>query len=249
MKFRYKISAVFSITLLLSFGAVAFIPQAKASPDEVQATSETEATTAELPAEAETPAAETSTEETSTEVETQEPKFMPNPRLVELGLDTPSFLDSNGSILIPEHGTLLDICLPESLGEDTINIIAPGAFSGTSCLRSITLPSSIMEIGVRQGEGEYTVFADCPNLEYIVLQDRFNLEGLTLGENWNGNATVIFGLVQETSSTESTEETVEPSDPKQELPYASSFELADIDTTSSEDIDGMISGENAETNS
>ena len=242
MKFRYKISAVFSITLLLSFGAVAFIPQAKASPDEVQATSETEATTAELPAEAETPAAETSTEETSTEVETQEPKFMPNPRLVELGLDTPSFLDSNGSILIPEHGTLLDICLPESLGEDTINIIAPGAFSGTSCLRSITLPSSIMEIG-------QNAFADCPNLEYIVLQDRFNLEGLTLGENWNGNATVIFGLVQETSSTESTEETVEPSDPKQELPYASSSESADIDTTSSEDIDGMISGENAETNS
>lgn len=237
MKFRNKITAVFSIALLLSLGAVAFIPQAKASPDEVQVTGETEAVTVELPAET-----KTFSEETSSEAETQEPKVMPNPMLVELGLDTPSFLDSNGSIAIPEDGTLLDICLPESLGEDTLNIIAPGAFSGTSCLRSITLPSSIMEIG-------QNAFADCPHLEYIVLQDRFNLEGLTLGENWNGNATVIFGLVQETSSTESTEETVEPSDPKQELPYASSSESADIDTTSSEDIDGMISGENAETNS
>ena len=237
MKFRNKITTVFAITLLLSIGVVVLIPQAKASPDEAQVVSEAEVATDELPAET-----KTSSEETLSEAETQELKLMLNPRLVELGLDTPSFLDSNGSILIPEDGTLLDICLPETLGEDTLNIIAPGAFSGTSCLRSITLPSSIVEIG-------QNAFADCPNLEYIVLQDRFNLEGLTLGENWNGNATVIFGLVQETSSTESTEETVEPSDPKQELPYASSSESADIDTTSSEDIDGMISGENAETNS
>lgn len=60
---------------------------------------------------------------------------------------------------------------------------------------------------------------------------------------------MIFGLVQETSSTESTEENVELSEPKQELPSVSTSESADIDITSSEDIDGMISGENAETNS
>lgn len=77
--------------------------------------SETEATIAEFPAEAETPAEETSTEETFTEAETQEPKVMPNPQLAELGLDAPSSLDNSGSILIPEDGTLLNISIPEYL--------------------------------------------------------------------------------------------------------------------------------------
>ena len=110
MKFRNKITAVFSIALLLSLGAVAFIPQAKASPDEVQVTGETEAVTVELPAET-----KTFSEETSSEAETQEPKVMPNPQLAELGLDVPSSLDNSGSILIPEDGTLLNISIPEYL--------------------------------------------------------------------------------------------------------------------------------------
>ena len=169
-------------------------------------------------------------------------KYVINPQLIELGLDVPQMLDEKGSIPIPQDGALLNILIPQKIGETVLFAIGPNAFDGITCLRSITIPSTITQIGSE-------AFAKCSGLEYIVLQDRFNLEGLTLGENWNGNATVIFGLVQETSSTESTEETVEPSDPKQELPYASSSESADIDTTSSEDIDGMISGENAETNS
>lgn len=229
MKFRNKITAGFAITLMLSLGVVALIPQAKASPDEAQVVSETEVATVELPAET-----KTSSEETSSETETQEPKLMLNPRLVELGLDTPSFLDSNGSILIPEDGTLLDIRLPETLGEDTLNIIAPGAFSGTSCLRSITLPSSIMEIG-------QNAFADCPSLEYIVLLDRFDLGDMTLGENWSGDATIVFGLVQEQApSTESTEENVESSEPEQELPSASESEPMDIDAASSEETNNVV---------
>ena len=169
-------------------------------------------------------------------------KYVINPQLIELGLDVPQMMDEKGSIPIPQDGALLNILIPQKIGETVLFAIGPNAFDGITCLRSITIPSTITQIGSE-------AFAKCSGLEYIVLQDRFNLEGLTLGENWNGNATVIFGLVQETSSTESTEETVEPSDPKQEPPYASSSELADIDTTSSEDIDGMISGENAETNS
>ena len=169
-------------------------------------------------------------------------KYVINPQLIELGLDVPQMMDEKGSIPIPQDGALLNILIPQKIGEIVLFAIGPNAFDGITCLRSITIPSTITQIGSE-------AFAKCSGLEYIVLQDRFNLEGLTLGENWNGNATVIFGLVQETSSTESTEETVEPSDPKQELPYASSSESADIDTTSSEDIDGMISGENAETNS
>lgn len=207
MKFRNKISTAFSIALLLSLCAVAFIPQAKALSDE---------------------------EAITDKEETQESGFLPNPNLVELGLDTPSFLDSNGSILIPEDGTLLDICLPESLGEDTLNIIAPGAFSGTSCLRSITLPASIREIG-------QNAFADCPYLEYIVLLDRFDLGGMNLGENWSGDATIVFGLVQEQApSVESIEENVESSESEQELPSASTSEPVDIDETSSEETEDVV---------
>ena len=207
MKFRNKISTVFSIALLLSLCAVAFIPQAKALSDE---------------------------EAITDKEETQESGFLPNPNLVELGLDTPSFLDSNGSILIPEDGTLLDICLPESLGEDTLNIIAPGAFSGTSCLRSIALPASIREIG-------QNAFADCPSLEYIVLLDRFDLGGMNLGENWSGDATIVFGLVQEQApSVESIEENVESSESEQELPSASTSEPVDIDETSSEETEDVV---------
>ena len=182
------------------------------------------------------------TEDTSSNANEGTNKYIPNPQLIELGLDIPQIMDEKGSIPIPQDGALLNILIPQKIGETVLFAIGPNAFDGITCLRSITIPSTITQIGSE-------AFAKCSGLEYIVLQDRFNLEGLTLGENWNGNATVIFGLVQETSSTESTEETVEPSDPKQELPYASSSELADIDTTSSEDIDGMISGENAETNS
>lgn len=154
-------------------------------------------------------------------------KYVINPQLIELGLDVPQMMDEKGSIPIPQDGALLNILIPQKIGETVLFAIGPNAFDGITCLRSITIPSTITQIGSE-------AFAKCSGLEYIVLQDRFNLEGLTLGENWNGNATVIFGLVQETSSTESTEETVEPSDPKQELPYASSSESADIDTTSSE---------------
>ena len=182
------------------------------------------------------------TEDTSSNANEGTNKYIPNPQLIELGLDIPQIMDEKGSIPIPQDGALLNILIPQKIGETVLFAIGPNAFDGITCLRSITIPSTITQIGSE-------AFAKCSGLEYIVLQDRFNLEGLTLGENWNGNATVIFGLVQETSSTESTEETVEPSDPKQELPYASSSESADIDTTSSEDIDGMISGENAETNS
>ena len=182
------------------------------------------------------------TKDTSSNANEGTNKYIPNPQLIELGLDIPQIMDEKGSIPIPQDGALLNILIPQKIGETVLFAIGPNAFDGITCLRSITIPSTITQIGSE-------AFAKCSGLEYIVLQDRFDLEGLTLGENWNGNATVIFGLVQETSSTESTEETVEPSDPKQEPPYASSSELADIDTTSSEDIDGMISGENAETNS
>ena len=161
-------------------------------------------------------------------------KYVINPQLIELGLDVPQMMDEKGSIPIPQDGALLNILIPQKIGEIVLFAIGPNAFDGITCLRSITIPSTITQIGSE-------AFAKCSGLEYIVLQDRFDLDGLTLGENWNGNATVIFGLVQETYSTESTEETVEPSEPKQELPYASSSESADIDTTSSEDTEDLNS--------
>lgn len=164
-------------------------------------------------------------------------KYVINPQLIELGLDVPQMMDEKGSIPIPQDGALLNILIPEKIGETVLFAIGPNAFDGITCLRSITIPSTFTEIG----EG---AFANCSGLEYIVLQDRFDLEGLTLGENWNGNATVIFGLVQETASTESTEENVESSEPKQELSSASASESSDINTTLSEDTEDFNSEDN-----
>lgn len=107
---------------------------------------------------------------------------------MELGLDAPDALDENGSIPIPADGTLLNIRIPEQIGEVPLRSIGPGAFKGTTCLRSVTIPASITEIGA-------DAFADCPGLTYIVLEGRTDAEGLTLGENWNGEAQVIFGLL------------------------------------------------------
>lgn len=172
------------------------------------------------------------TEVSLEQIEETKSLLLSNPKLEELDLTSPQPMDENGSIIIPEDGTLLNIRIPEKIGEITLFSIDPFAFDGTTCLRSITIPSTFTEIG----EG---AFANCSGLEYIVLQDRFDLEGLTLGENWNGNATVIFGLVQETSSTESTEETTLASEPEQELSFASASESSDIDTTLSEDTEDL----------
>lgn len=138
-------------------------------------------------------AADESVEETAEEAseESEEEPYIVNPRLKELGLDNPVSLDAAGSITVQE-GELLDIRVPEYLGEEMIHTIGEGAFAGKDCLHSVTIPASVTTINAN-------AFADCPNLAYIVLEGRADGEGLIVGENWNGNAEVIYGLVERDS--------------------------------------------------
>ena len=76
-----------------------------------------------------------------------DPKYIPNPQLVELGLDVLQAMDENGTVPIPEDGTLLNIRIPEKIGETELFAIGPNAFDGITCLRSITIPSTITQIG------------------------------------------------------------------------------------------------------
>lgn len=133
-----------------------------------------------------------------------------NPILAELQLDNPVSADETGYIAIPEDGSLLDICFPARLGDTVIDTIAPAGFRGCSYFRSVFLPLEIVKIGEN-------AFADCPGLEYIVLMGRQNTDGMNLGENWSGSATVVFGLIQQeeaTSAAEATTETTPATEPE-----------------------------------
>ena len=214
MKRNRILSTALAAAMFFSVGAAHLVTEAQASPDTAQLVSEDqlppeESYTEEISSEA--PSAE---EPSAGEETAAEPQILPNPQLADLGLGAPSSLDSNGSIPIPQDGTLLNIRLPEYLGGEVLNAIAPGAFSGTSCLRSITLPAVISVIGEN-------TFANCPGLAYIVLEGRFDLEGMSLGANWNGNAQVIFALIveevpEETEPVETEPEETEPAETEPE---------------------------------
>ena len=87
------------------------------------------------------------TKDTSSNANEGTNKYIPNPQLVELGLDVLQAMDENGSVPIPEDGTLLNIRIPEKIGETELFAIGPNAFDGITCLRSITIPSTITQIG------------------------------------------------------------------------------------------------------
>lgn len=59
-------------------------------------------------------------------------KYIINPQLIELGLDIPQMMDEKGSIPIPEDGALLNILIPEKIGESELFAIGPNAFDGIS---------------------------------------------------------------------------------------------------------------------
>jgi len=148
-----------------------------------------------------------------------EAQLLVNPILAELHLDAPVSADENGNVSLPEDGSLLDICFPSRLGETVIDTIAPEGFRGCGYFRSVFLPVEIVKIGDN-------AFADCEGLEYIVLIGRQNTNGMILGENWSGNATVVFGLVQQETEPATEEaykeepaaETLAATEPVQEEP-------------------------------
>lgn len=122
-------------------------------------------------------------------------------------IDVPVELDQSGSLELDDSGlddssSLLDFVFPSSIQGTEVTTIGAGAFQGCELFRTVTIPESITEIGEN-------AFADCPNLEYIILADRVDDEGMTLGENWSGDAAVIFELDNEQLSDEETA-TLEP---------------------------------------
>lgn len=105
-----------------------------------------------------------------------------NPDLPEITHYTTA--DDEGNIEIPEEG-LIDFRFPEMVGETTLNTIAAESFMGCQYFKTVTIPAGITSIGDN-------AFADCQNLQYIILEGRSDAEDLTLGTNWAGDATVLF---------------------------------------------------------
>ena len=100
-----------------------------------------------------------------------------------LGLENPCFVSKDGSVEI-EEGVLIDLILPKELNEEALTSIAAKSFAGCPYIRSVVVPETILEIGDE-------AFADCEFLETIYIFGHGEKD-LTLGENWNGGAEVVY---------------------------------------------------------
>lgn len=102
---------------------------------------------------------------------------------VTLELENPLVMSDDGTVEFGED-ELFDLILPATLnGEDFTNIPAE-CFRGCQYIRSVVLPKNVIEVGDN-------AFADCEFLEtiYIIGHDDSDM---ILGENWSGDANVIF---------------------------------------------------------
>jgi hypothetical protein len=112
---------------------------------------------------------------------------MENPQVDEV-VEDPVSPDSDGTLLLEDDEALLDFVFPETIQGEPVQAIGAGAFQGCALFRTVTIPACVTEIGE-------DAFADCPNLQTIILADRTDAEDMILGENWSGGADVLFGLV------------------------------------------------------
>lgn len=103
--------------------------------------------------------------------------------VMALGLENPCFVSKDGSVEI-EEGVLIDLVLPKELNEEELTSVAARSFAGCPYIRSVVVPETILEIGE-------SAFADCEFLETIYVIGH-NADDLTLGENWNGSAEVVY---------------------------------------------------------
>lgn len=167
------------------------VPSAKPSAP-VEKPSATPETPAEVPAPVEQPVEQPVASAEKEPVITYEK----NPDLPEIAQYTTA--DDEGNIEIPETG-LIDFRFPEVVGNTTLNTIAAESFMGCQYFETVTIPAGITSIGDN-------AFADCQNLQYIILEGRSDAEDLTLGINWAGNATVLFEEIAVEQPTDETEE-------------------------------------------
>ena len=166
-----------------------------------------------------------------------------NPDLPVIGKYTTA--DAEGNITIPESGQI-DFRFPATVGDTELNSISASAFKGCQYFRTVTIPENITSIGDE-------AFAECENLQYIILEGRADAEDMSLGYNWSGDAEVIFELVAVEQPKEEEEQPVEKPDvtiPDQddtqqgsETPSADDTAASDTttsDTTDNTDTDAEV---------
>ena len=149
-----------------------------------------------------------------------------NPDLPVIGKYTTA--DAEGNITIPESGQI-DFRFPATVGDTELNSISASAFKGCQYFRTVTIPENITSIGDE-------AFAECENLQYIILEGRADAEDMSLGYNWSGDAEVIFELVAVEQPKEEEEQPVEKPDvtiPDQDDTQQGSETPSTDDTTAS----------------
>ena len=150
-----------------------------------------------------------------------------NPDLPVIGKYTTA--DAEGNIEIPESGRI-DFRFPAKVGDTELNSISASAFKGCQYFHTVTIPDNITSIGDE-------AFAECENLQYIIIEGRADAEDMSLGYNWSGTAEVIFELVAVEQPHEEEEQPVENPDvtvPDQDDAQQGSETPSTDDTTASD---------------
>lgn len=123
---------------------------------------------------------------------------------INLSLENPYSFNEDGSVKFSTD-ELLDLILPKDLNGETLTTIEEKSFDGCPYIRTVVIPETITTIGDN-------AFADCEFLETIYVIGHAE-DDMTLGENWNGDAEVVFyaGETDEdnTSAAEKNENEVE----------------------------------------
>ena len=102
---------------------------------------------------------------------------------INISLENPCSFNEDGSVEFSAD-ELLDLILPKELNGETLTTIEEKSFAGCPYIRTVVVPETITTIG---GDA----FADCEFLKTIYVVGHTEND-MTLGENWSGDAKVIF---------------------------------------------------------
>jgi len=91
---------------------------------------------------------------------------------------------NNNGVVELQSDALLDFIIPDTINGVTVDAIGAYAFEGCELIRTVSIPASVTEIGE-------CAFSDCPYLQTIILKNRSDMQDLSLGANWSGDAQVI----------------------------------------------------------
>ena len=112
--------------------------------------------------------------------------------------------DESGTAELPGEG-LIDFMIPAEIDGTAVKSIASGAFEACNLFRTVTIPKEITTIGS-------DAFADCSNLEAIIMEGRCDASDMLLGHNWSGDADIRYEYILREDEQVMQEEST-PSDP------------------------------------